>query len=68
MLCGRRFGTRTAVDFIERVVSDVRDQFPDQHILAIGDISAEHGGQITEHHSHQSGRDVQIGLHVGPLE
>ena len=58
----RRFGTRTTVDFIERVVSDVRDQFPDEHILAIGDISAEHGGQITEHHSHQSGRDVDIGL------
>jgi murein endopeptidase len=58
----RRFGTRTSVDYIERVVGDVREQFPDQHILAIGDISAEHGGQITEHHSHQSGRDVDIGL------
>ncbi len=58
----RRFGTRTTVDFIERVVTDVRDQFPDAHVLAIGDISAEHGGQITEHHSHQSGRDVDIGL------
>ena len=31
-------------------------------VFAIGDISAEHGGQITEHHSHQSGRDVDIGL------
>jgi murein endopeptidase len=58
----RRFGTRTTVEFVERVVSDVRDQFPDEHVLAIGDISAEHGGQITEHHSHQSGRDVDIGL------
>jgi hypothetical protein len=58
----RRFGTRATVDYIERVVSDVRDQFPDAHVLAIGDISAEHGGQITEHHSHQSGRDVDIGL------
>jgi len=58
----RRFGTRTTVDFIERVVSDVRDEFPDKHVLGIGDISAEHGGQITDHHSHQSGRDVDIGL------
>jgi murein endopeptidase len=58
----RRFGTRTTVDYIERVVTDLRDQFPDAHVLAIGDISAEHGGQITEHHSHQSGRDVDIGL------
>jgi len=58
----RRFGTRTTVDYIERVVTDVRDEFPDAHVLAIGDISAEHGGQITEHRSHQSGRDVDIGL------
>lgn len=58
----RRYGTRTTVDYILRVVSDVRDQFPDAHVLAIGDISAEHGGQITQHHSHQSGRDADIGL------
>ncbi len=58
----RAFGTRTTVDFIERVVTHVREAFPDQHVLAIGDISAEHGGPITQHHSHQSGRDVDIGL------
>lgn len=58
----RAFGTRATVDFITRVISDVRDAFPDAHVLAIGDISAEHGGAITEHHSHQSGRDVDIGL------
>ena len=32
------------------------------HVLAIGDISQEAGGQITQHRSHQSGRDVDIGL------
>jgi hypothetical protein len=58
----RRYGTRTTVDYVLKVITDVRDQFPDAHVLAIGDISAEHGGQITEHHSHQSGRDVDIGL------
>ena len=58
----RRYGTRTTVDYVLKVVTDVRDQFPDAHVLAIGDISAEHGGQITQHHSHQSGRDVDIGL------
>jgi hypothetical protein len=58
----RRYGTRTTVDYVLRVITDVRDQFPDAHVFAIGDISAEHGGQITEHHSHQSGRDVDIGL------
>jgi murein endopeptidase len=32
------------------------------HELAIGDFSAASGGFISEHHSHQSGRDVDIGL------
>lgn len=58
----RAFGTRATVDFVERVITDVREQFPDAHVLAIGDLSAEHGGAITEHHSHQSGRDADIGL------
>jgi murein endopeptidase len=44
------------------VVTDIREQFPDAHVLAIGDLSAEHGGPISEHHSHQSGRDADIGL------
>jgi murein endopeptidase len=58
----RAFGTRTTVEYIERVLGEVRDEFPDAHELAIGDISAEHGGPVTEHHSHQSGRDADIGL------
>jgi murein endopeptidase len=59
----RSYGTRTTVEYVSRVIADVREQFPDQHVLAIGDISAEDGGQITDHHSHQSGRDVDIGLY-----
>jgi murein endopeptidase len=58
----RAFGTKTTVDIVSRVVGDVRDEFPDAHVLAIGDISAEHGGAITQHRSHQSGRDIDIGL------
>ncbi len=58
----RAFGTRTTVDFVHDAVTDMRVQFPDAHVLAVGDISQESGGQITQHHSHQSGRDVDIGL------
>ena len=58
----RAFGTETTVEFIERAIGDTLEAFPDAHVLAIGDISAESGGQITQHHSHQSGRDVDIGL------
>jgi hypothetical protein len=59
---GRSFGTEATIDFIERAIGDTREAFPDEHVLAIGDISAEAGGRITEHRSHQSGRDVDIGL------
>jgi hypothetical protein len=58
----RSFGTRTTVDFIHAAVTDLHEQFPEAHAIAIGDISQEDGGQITQHRSHQSGRDVDIGL------
>lgn len=58
----RSFGTATTIDFVERAIADTLDAFPDTHVLAIGDISAKTGGAITEHHSHQSGRDADIGL------
>jgi len=59
----RAFGTRSTVDEVQHVITDVIADFPDNHVLAIGDLSAEHGGQITEHRSHQSGRDADIGLY-----
>jgi len=58
----RAYGTRTTVDYVLRAITDVREQFPDAHVLAIGDLSAEHGGPITEHRSHQTGRDADLGL------
>ncbi len=58
----RAFGTQTTIDIVQRVIGTVREEFPDAHVLAIGDISAEHGGQITQHASHQAGRDIDIGL------
>jgi hypothetical protein len=58
----RSFGTEITVELIERAIGETLEAFPDQHVLAIGDISAEPGGKITEHHSHQSGRDADIGL------
>ncbi|MEO8845171.1 MAG: penicillin-insensitive murein endopeptidase [Kofleriaceae bacterium] len=58
----RAFGTRTTVEFVHHALTDMREQFPDTHELAVGDISQEPGGQITQHRSHQSGRDVDIGL------
>lgn len=58
----RAFGTTATVETIEHIVSDVADRFYDTHPIAVGDISAEQGGRISDHSSHQSGRDVDIGL------
>ncbi|CAN5922166.1 hypothetical protein BH11MYX3_BH11MYX3_09760 [soil metagenome] len=58
----RAFGTRTTVAFIRDAVTNTLEAFPKVHVLAIGDLSAESGGAITEHHSHQAGRDVDLGL------
>ena len=58
----RSFGTETTIEYIERAIGQTLEAFPDVHVLPIGDISAESGGRITEHHSHQSGRDIDVGL------
>lgn len=58
----RTYGTRTTVAFIRQAIRDVFEVHPRAHVLAIGDLSAESGGWISEHSSHQSGRDVDLGL------
>lgn len=58
----RTFGTRTTVAHVERVLAELRHKFPRLHTLAIGDLSSESGGRISEHRSHQSGRDIDLGL------
>jgi hypothetical protein len=58
----RAFGTETTVALVERAIGQTLEAFPDEHVLAIGDLSAESGGAITEHRSHQSGRDIDVGL------
>ncbi len=58
----RAFGTRTTVEHVRRAVLETLASHPRAHVLAIGDLSAEHGGWISEHSSHRSGRDVDLGL------
>ena len=58
----RAFGTRTTVELVKDAVNNTLEAFPKVHVLAIGDLSAESGGFISEHNSHQSGRDVDLGL------
>lgn len=57
------FGTTSAVGYIQQAIANTRASLPDLHDLAIGDLSSQHGGRIREHRSHQSGRDIDLGLY-----
>ncbi len=59
----RAYGTRRLVDTVRDAVAAVRADHPRLHTLAIGDLSAKRGGAISEHNSHQSGRDVDVGFY-----
>jgi LysM repeat protein len=58
----RAFGTAHLVGHLRDAIVAVREDHPRLHTLAIGDLSAQGGGSITEHRSHQSGRDVDVGF------
>jgi penicillin-insensitive murein DD-endopeptidase len=56
---GLRFGTADLVGLIERVAVQVARRYPGGE-LAVADLSAEEGGPVARHRSHQSGRDVDL--------
>lgn len=59
----KAFGAAHVVENVRRAIAEVRRTYSDVHTLAIGDLSAEHGGQLGRHASHQSGLDVDIGFY-----
>jgi murein endopeptidase len=54
------WGTEETVRQLTRAIEKVNTQFPDGHLMRIGHISKKHGGRISPHRSHQSGRDVDV--------
>lgn len=58
----RAYGANHVVDHLQRAIAGVRAMY-DVHTLAIGDLSAPQGGKIGDHHSHQSGLDVDVGFY-----
>jgi len=59
----RAWGTNETVSRLLKVIATVRRKHPRVHDLAVGDLSAKKGGSLPGHVSHQSGRDVDIGLY-----
>jgi LysM repeat protein len=59
----KAYGAQHAIDHTLAAIGAVRAKHPRVHKLAIGDLSKERGGPISGHRSHQSGRDVDLGLY-----
>lgn len=57
------WGAQHVVDHTRRAIDEVNRRHPTVHRLAIGDLSAPEGGTLPGHGSHQSGRDIDIGLY-----
>jgi penicillin-insensitive murein endopeptidase len=57
---GASWGTEETLAYLERALRRVHEQIAGTPALQLGDISAEKGGPISPHVSHQAGRDVDI--------
>ena len=59
----RAYGASYVIDHLRGAIAEVRALYPGLPTLAIGDISAEHGGPLASHLSHQSGLDADVGFY-----
>jgi penicillin-insensitive murein endopeptidase len=57
---GAAWATEETLSYLERALRRVHEEIADTPPLPLGDISAEKGGPISPHISHQTGRDVDI--------
>lgn len=57
------WGTAEMVGLVVRVARQVADQWPGSELWA-GDFSAQHGGDLSNHASHNSGRDVDLAFYM----
>jgi LysM repeat protein len=56
------FGSSHAIETLQRGVAAFREQTGFTRQVLIADMSTRDGGRFGPHHSHRSGRDVDIGL------
>jgi len=61
------YGTQETIDYLKKAITSVNRQFPeDTHKMLVGHLSAEKGGTLRSHKSHQSGRDVDLSYYYLP--
>jgi penicillin-insensitive murein DD-endopeptidase len=58
-----RWGLPALVGLIERAGKHVARRYPGS-VLGVGDMSRRGGGELDRHHSHESGRDADLGFYV----
>lgn len=61
------YGHPALVLMLKRTAKQIARQSPGS-VLLLGDLSREHGGRLSGHRSHQSGRDADIGFFVTDLD
>lgn len=57
------WGTKETLEYLDTAIRKVHATFPNTPPLHLGAISAETGGRLRPHVSHQSGRDVDISFY-----
>jgi murein endopeptidase/LysM repeat protein len=63
MMPEEEWGTTETIAYLEAAFTAFSRRQPNSQPLPIGDISAPGGGPLLPHRSHQSGRDVDLGLY-----
>jgi penicillin-insensitive murein endopeptidase len=58
-----RWGLPSLVDMLDRASRAVAKKYPGSR-LDVGDLSTRNGGEVGRHHSHESGRDADVGFYV----
>lgn len=60
----RTYGTDETVALMNMAIDKMIEKYPDTCDMFIGDISTKHGGKLSPHISHQSGRDIDTSLYA----
>jgi penicillin-insensitive murein DD-endopeptidase len=63
LIGANRWGLPELVSLVQRSCARVAEKHPGER-MTVGDLSQKGGGDISGHHSHESGRDVDIGFYL----
>lgn len=60
------WGTAETISYLQAIADEVARQVPAAAKLRVNHIGKKEGGYLRPHHSHQSGRDVDVGFYYQP--